>query len=101
MILIKVPTVRPTIMAPNIPILVNSCPRKVMVSGINQFTKKYEATAVKTIDPQLPIFNAFCTASVLSPAFSEMRTKKVPIIEKRIPIDAINIGKRIGDIPPN
>ena len=47
------------------------------------------------------MFNAFCTASVLRPALSEIFTKKVPTIENKIPTPAIIIGNRIGAISPN
>ena len=52
--------------------------------------------AVKTIEPQLPIFSAFCTLDVLIPALSLIRTNKVPMIENKIPMPAISIGNRIG-----
>ena len=83
------------------PFLVNSKPRKVIgVSGIKKCTKKYDAMAVNTIEPQFPIFRAACTLLTLKPALSEMRTKKVPIIDNIIPIPAINIGNKMGAIPP-
>ena len=50
--------------------------------------------------PQLPMFKAFCTLCVLKPALSLILTKKVPMIENIIPIAAISIGNKIGDIPP-
>jgi hypothetical protein len=53
------------------------------------------------IEPQLPIFRAFCTTEVLMPALSEMRTNQVPTIEKRIPTPAISIGRRMGEKPSN
>ena len=87
--------------APKMPVLVNSKPRKVIgVSGIKKLTKKYEEMAVNTIEPQFPMFNAACTLLTLNPALSEIRTKKVPIIEKIIPKPAINIGNKMGAIPP-
>ena len=53
------------------------------------------------MEPQLPMFNAFCTLSVFIPALSLIRTNQVPAIENRIPTPAINMGSRIGDNPPN
>ena len=57
--------------------------------------------AVRMIEPQLPIFNAFCTAAVLLPAASLILTNKVPTIENNIPSAAISIGSKIGARPPN
>ena len=56
--------------------------------------------AVNTIDPQLPMFSAFCTASVLAPAESLIFTNNVPTIDRRIPTPAITIGNKIGASPP-
>ena len=55
--------------------------------------------AVRTMEPQLPIFKAFCTAFVLNPALSDIRTNKVPIIDNTIPVPAMSIGKSIGAKP--
>ena len=57
--------------------------------------------AVRMMDPQLPMFRAFCTPAVLTPAASEIRTKKVATIEKIIPTPAIIIGNKMADMPLN
>ncbi len=73
----------------------NSKPRSSRVSGSSQRITKKEAMAVSTTDDQLPMFSAICT----SPS-SFTRTNSVPIMEKTIPIPAITIGSRIGEMPP-
>ena len=45
------------------------------------------------------MFNAFCTTAVFTEADSLMRTKKVPMMEKIIPVPAISIGNKIGEKP--
>ena len=98
--LIKAPTTRPTMIAQNTPILVTTTPRaesvQVIVSGSIHCTITNEAIAVRTILDQLPKFNAFCTL----PNSSFTRTNIIPMIEKTIPKPAINIGNKIGAIPP-
>ena len=46
------------------------------------------------------MFNALCTVAVFNPADSLILTKKVPMIDNKIPTPAINIGNKIGDKPP-
>ena len=46
------------------------------------------------------MFSAFCTVAVFKPALSLILTNRVPMIDKIIPIPAINIGNKIGDKPP-
>ena len=48
------------------------------------FTKKKHATAVKTIETQLPLFNAPCTCFSFALS-SEILTNMVPMIENKIP----------------
>ena len=56
---------------------------------------KYDATAVNTMELQLPIFRAFMT-ELSSPL---MRTKKVPAIENKIPNPPMTMGnKMVGAI---
>ena len=51
---------------------------------------------VKIIEAQLPRFKAFKTELVSL----EIRTKKVPKMEKISPMPAITIGSRIRESPP-
>ena len=55
--------------------------------------------AVRMMLPQLPMFNAFCTTAVFTDADSLIRTKKVPMMEKIIPMPAISMGSKIGEKP--
>ncbi len=51
------------------------------------------------MEPQLPMLRAFCTEWVLMLAVSLIRTKRVPIMLKMIPMPAISMGRRIGGHP--
>ncbi len=69
---------------------------KVSVSGSMASITKYEAIAVKTMEPQLPRFKAFIT-ELSSPL---MRTKNVPMMENTMPKPAITIGNKMGERSP-
>ena len=60
--------------------------------------KKKQATTVNRIETQFPMFKAFCTWASFASLFVTF-TKKVPIIEAKIPTPAITIGKRMGPMP--
>ena len=99
MILINAPTASPTPIAPITPHFVKINPLNSICSGSNQLTNNTDARPAKIIDPQLPIFKAFCTVAVLIPALSLIRTNTVPMMENMIPAAAINIGRIIGENP--
>ena len=67
-----------------------------MVSGSIQPMTKKLAMAVRRMEPMLPLLRAAITLSVSL----LMRTKKVPMMLKRMPRPAIRMGSRIGAMPP-
>ncbi len=70
-----------------------------MVSGSIHLTKAKQEAATKAIETQLPMFKAPMTwASLASLLF--ILTSMVPIKEIIIPTPAIDIGNKIGPIPP-
>ena len=73
----------------------------IVVNGVMYATSPTQASAVRIIDPQLPMLRAFCTFEVLMPAASLTFTNNVPTIENNIPTPAIIIGSKIGAMPPN
>ena len=79
----------------------NPSPKKFIciVSGNIQVTNPKQAPATITIDAQFPIFKALCTSASFA-SFEEILTSKVPISEIIIPTPAIDIGNKMGPIPP-
>ena len=104
---ITAPTIRPIMTAKNTSIEVtvagvNFPSSKIFIvisAGSIHCIMKYDATRVSIILAQLPIFYAFCTADSLA-SLSLTFTKKVPMMEKMIPMPAITTGNNIGPNPP-